>query len=152
MQVLEVPGAQVFVDAAKRYFEKLTCSSAVVRTPFVAEMSQLPAGDFTGIIGIGGAAQGCVYFTAPRSMLHELLLTIGEPDLNDANCADCAGEIANTVAGNARAEFGPGFAISIPVVSKGPLQDVHLPQHVRAVIVPINWRRHACHVVIALNS
>jgi chemotaxis protein CheX len=142
----------IFVVSVKRFFEKTTGTRAAVGAPYLADRSQMPALDFTGIIAITGAARGSVYFTAPRAMLAELTVYFsGSLELSDENCADCTGEVANIVAGNARERFGAGFAISYPIVVRGPLLEVQLPRHVRSAVVPVDWRRHRCFVVISLE-
>lgn len=52
-----------------------------------------------------------VYFTAMRSMLVRLLAIMGEPDCSVENLADLVGEMANTISGNARKDFGEDFMI-----------------------------------------
>ena len=47
---------------------------AEVGTPYLAQPDSLPLYDFTGMIGISGVRKGCAHFTAPGSMLRELLL------------------------------------------------------------------------------
>ena len=86
------------------------------------DANRLPIYDFTGVIGISGERQGCVYFTAHRDLLRQLLLHVGEADVSDNNLCDLVGEIANTISGNARRHFGPNFMISVPVVVAGNAQ------------------------------
>ena len=80
---------------------------------------EIPDGDVYGIIGISGNNSGIVYFTAPRILLAHMLESIKEPDLSEDNMTDLVGEVANTIAGNARSEFGEQFQISVPIVIRG---------------------------------
>ena len=50
----------------------------------------------------------------PGQLLKELLLQ-GETDVSAANLLDAAGEIANTLGGNARKSLGVNLNISVPV-------------------------------------
>lgn len=139
---------RIFVGIVQHYFEQQTGRPAEMGTPFLAEPNALPVFDYTGVIGVSGSRQGCVYFTAPTDMLRQLLSYTGETDLSAANLADLAGEIGNTISGNARRQFGHEFLISVPLVVKGRDQEITLPKGVKAYIIPFRWHRlDACLVV-----
>ena len=70
--------------------------------------------DYTGVIGISGARNGIVYFTAPRGMLTVLLMRMQETDTSEENMKDLVGEVANTISGNARRDFGKDFSSRCP--------------------------------------
>src|SRR5664279_4090895 len=93
---------RVFIDIVGQYFERQTGRLPEVGSPYLGEPSALPMYDFTGVIGISGERQGCVYVTARRELLRQLLLHVGESDVSDNNLCDLVGEIANTISGNAR--------------------------------------------------
>lgn len=143
---------KVFVDIVRRYFEKAAGSPAEVGTPFLGEPGDLPVYDFTGVIGISGGQRGCVYFSAPTAMLRELLLRAGESDLSDANLADLTGEIANTISGNARRDFGGEFLISVPVVVRGSGQHITVPKDVKAYVIPLRWHKIAAALVVSVGK
>jgi hypothetical protein len=63
--------------------------------------------DYAGVIGISGNREGKVYFTAPRGMLSVMLMCMNETDTGEQNVRDLVGEVANTISGNARRDFGP---------------------------------------------
>ncbi|MBL8488040.1 MAG: chemotaxis protein CheX [Rhodocyclaceae bacterium] len=141
---------KVFVGIVQRYFEKITGKAAEVGTPFLGQPKELPIHDFTGVIGISGSQRGCVYFSAPAQMLKELLLRAGETDLSEDNFADLTGEIANTISGNARREFGSEFLISVPVVVRGSGQHITVPKDVRAYVIPLRWHKIAASLVVSV--
>ena len=58
--------------------------------------------EFNGIVTFSGSYNGQVAVSMPAKMLRELLLLQHETDLSDGNLLDAVGEIANTLAGNAR--------------------------------------------------
>jgi len=64
---------------------------------------------------------------------------------------DLVGEIANTLSGNAREEFGSEFQISVPtvVVGAGP----HLSQRngSRNYAIPLNWHSETAYLLVALE-
>ena len=68
--------------------------------------------------------------------------------MSPENLADLAGEIGNTLSGNARKSFGSSFMISVPLVVEGRQQVISLPKDVKSYVIPFRWREHdACLVV-----
>lgn len=143
---------QVFIDGVKNYFQQQTGIAAEVGAPYLSEGKARVAYGFTGIIGVSGRYRGCVYYTAPGDLLRDVLLRIGESDVTSANQSDLAGEVANTIAGNARRDFGKDFMISVPVVVSGGAERISLPPDLRAVVIPIHWKKHASALVVALAT
>lgn len=141
---------RIFVGIVKHYFERQTGVAAEIYTPFLAEPTALPVSDYTGVIGISGARQGCVYFTAPAELLRLILSRDGETDLSSQNLADLAGEIGNTISGNARRRFGNEFLISVPLVVTGRDQVISLPKGVKAYVIPFCWRKHDASLVVSV--
>lgn len=141
---------RIFVGIVKHYFEQQTGLAAEVYTPYLAEPDALPVSDYTGVIGISGVRQGCVYFTAPAELLRLILARSGETDLSSRNLADLAGEIGNTISGNARRQFGNEFLISVPLVVKGREQVISLPRGVKAYVIPFCWQQHDAALVVSV--
>lgn len=141
---------RVFVAIVKHYFEQQTKRPAEVGTPFLADPTALPVLDYTGVIGVSGTRQGCVYFTAPKELLRLILTYSGETDLSPRNLADLAGEIGNTISGNARRQFGNEFLISIPLVVEGRDQAISLPKGVKAYIIPFRWHKLDASLVVSV--
>ncbi len=143
---------QIFIDGAVRYFNHTPDKSVTVGTPYLAESDDPIALDMTGLIGISGPNKGCVYFSAPRILLKHLLLSIGEKDTSERNMIDMVGEVANTIAGNARSSLGKDFMISVPVVIEGPPTTIHLPIHSRAYVIPVTWKSYTAAIVVCLEQ
>jgi chemotaxis protein CheX len=61
------------------------------------------------------------------------------------------GEVANTISGNARRDYGKEFVISVPEVVSGASDEVELPSGTRPYVIPINWRSHAARLVVCLR-
>ena len=141
----------VFIDGATNYFKQMSDRPAVVETPYLEENGAAVSHEFTGIIGISGKKKGCVYFTAPVSLLKHLLLTIGELDTSQDALSDLVGEVANTIAGNARSYFGSEFMISVPIVVQGKTEGIKLPTDSRAYVIPMTWRKHEAAIVVSLE-
>ena len=142
----------VFVKGMMKYIEHIPDIEAEVGAPYLVENDKPVSYDITGIIGISGERKGCVYFTAPRIFLSHMLVLQGEKNLSDENLLDLSGEIANTISGNARADFGKNFLISVPVVVEGAPKNVHLPQGVRSFAIPINWRSYTPLLIVSLEN
>ena len=142
---------RVFIDIVGQYFESQTGRLPEVGSPYLGEPSALPMYDFTGVIGISGERQGCVYVTAHRELLRKLLLHVGESDVSDNNLCDLVGEIANTISGNARRHFGPSFMISVPVIVAGNARAIQVPKSVKAYILPLLWHKLEAALVVSLK-
>ncbi len=96
----------VFISTARRYFASLEeRPSLVIEPPFVREKLG-PFLEYTGIIGVSGRSRGVICFTATGKMLGEILGLLKESRIDEDAKRDLVGEIANTLSGNAREEFG----------------------------------------------
>lgn len=143
---------QVFIDSVANYFSQLNDDEIVIDTPFLQENHVPVLSDYTGVIGITGNNKGLVYFTAPESLLHQILTTIKENDQGEDNLVDLVGEVANTIAGNARTEFGDEFNISVPLVFKGQPENVMLPKDKHSFVIPISWKNNKAAIGIYLQQ
>lgn len=143
---------QVFIDGVKRYFEQLRLNEIVIGTPYLAENQEPVASDYTGIIGISGNKQGVVYFSSPDRLLKQILMLMNETDHSEENLIDLVGEVANTISGNARTEFGDEFDISIPIVIKGAPTGIHLPPEDRSFVIPIEWEFNRASIVVCIRN
>lgn len=144
---------QVFLDGVQTYFNQIiSLDELVVGTPYLVENTVPSAQDFTGVIAISGKNKGIVYFTAPRELLERLLILIGERDISEAFMIDLVGEVANTIAGNARSEFGEEFEISVPIVLRGAPDEILLPRKDRSFVIPLNWKGRSAAIVVALRK
>ncbi|OQA33047.1 MAG: hypothetical protein BWY57_01494 [Betaproteobacteria bacterium ADurb.Bin341] len=142
---------RIFVGLVQFYFEHEGGEAAAVGSPFLGEPDALPVMDYTGVIGISGSRRGCVYVTSSRKLLQALLEFMGETDFSEANYADLAGEIANTISGNARQHFGHEFMISVPVIVHGHSTDIRMPNQVKAYVIPLHWRKFEAALVVSLE-
>jgi chemotaxis protein CheX len=142
---------KVFVDIVQNYFAQQTDREPEVSTPYLGQPQNLPVSDYTGVIGVSGAKRGCVYFTAPAALLREVLTRAGETDFSANSMADLAGEVANTISGNARRDFGRDFMISVPIIVRGKDQAIQVPKDVRAYVIPIRWLNHEAALVVSVQ-
>lgn len=142
---------QIFLDIISNYFNQFGEEEVVVDTPYLLEKSQPRVFDYTSVITISGAQKGVVHFSATRELLHSVLKNMGETDTSEAIYLDLAGEVANTIAGNARKEFGSEFHISVPL-SKNSLKNKWLPSDARFFIIPITWLSQVGEVLVCLQD
>ena len=82
-------------------------------------------------------------------MLTVLLMRMQETDTSDANIMDLVGEVANTISGNARRDFGRNFIISVPTMFAA------IRQGCRAVFALLRHSdqlaRHSAKLVVCLE-
>ena len=121
--MLQEQELKTFVEGTTNYFEVAAQQPASIGSPYLMEGS--PAvHDYTGVINISGKREGVVYFTAPKAMLTVLLMKMQENDFSHETMRDLVGEVANTISGNARRDFGRDFVISVPSVLAGEKPDL----------------------------
>jgi chemotaxis protein CheX len=142
---------KTFVDGTTNYFEVAAQQAASIGSPYLVTKGKPGVHDFTGVIQISGKREGVVYFTAPRAMLTVLLMKMQETDFSNETMRDLVGEVANTISGNARRDFGRDFVISIPSVMSGEQVDIPMTGDMRPFVIPINWRSHSAKLVVALK-
>lgn len=157
MSAITETGIRVFTDAVKHFFSQMSEEQIVVDAAFLATDGKPACYDYTGLIAVSGEFRGCVYFSAPRVMLRHLLVSMGEMDHREENLLDLVGEVANTFSGNAREQFGPAFAISVPVAVKGKpdrLQDPQQPdpRDSAPFVISVRWKSYSAAVVVCVDG
>jgi chemotaxis protein CheX len=149
--MMEERDIRAFVFGTTRYFEVAAQQAATVGSPFLVMQGPPEVHDYTGVIEVSGRRSGVVYFSAPRGMLTVLLMKMNESDVSHENLCDLVGEVANTISGNVRRDFGKDFAISPPTVVSSHAGPITLPAGCRPVVIPIHWRSHAAKLVVCLQ-
>lgn len=142
---------QVFIRGTISYFEEVTGVKAELDIPYTKGPEQLLL-DYSGHIGISGNRKGGLYITCPRAMLEEItrkiLLT---EEVDEQSVFDMIGEIANTIAGNARISFGSQFNISVPTIFKGKPGNFRIVLRTPVVVLPINWKGYQAYLVVGID-
>ena len=141
----------VFVDGVSNYFQTLSDKPATVGAPFLTNDINEHQSDFTGIIGISGNRKGSVFFSAPQRMLVHMITALGVLTTQDDKLMDLVGEVSNTIAGNARSEFGEQFLLSVPVVIRGKSESVKISNVAETYVIPIAWHNAKSTLVINLE-
>jgi chemotaxis protein CheX len=142
---------KIFVDSLRHYFATNIGGNLEISQAYHTETAATPASEYTGIIGVSGDKQGCIYLTATKDMLGHVLLAMGEPEIDASLFNDVIGEITNTVSGNARKTLGSGFMISVPIVVTGRPEHIHFPRNYDIGVVPFTWNGHRASLVVCLQ-
>ncbi|MFB2539486.1 MULTISPECIES: chemotaxis protein CheX [unclassified Acinetobacter] len=148
---MEAEKLNVFINSVMAFFKQIGTELTDIDTPYILDNKSPVAFDFSGIITITGPKEGCVYVSAPNAMLRSMLEVMHEPDTSISILKDLLGEIANTVSGNARAEFGSSFIISTPIVVDGIPNNSYLPKDQRSYIIPFKWQGKQAIIGICLT-
>lgn len=139
-----------FVAGTTNFFEVAAQQPASIGSPYLLE-GPLPLHEYSGLIEVSGKRQGVVCFTAPKAMLAVMLMKMQETDFSHETMRDLVGEVANTISGNARRDFGGDFVISPPNVLSGEQPSIAPRPGSRSFIIPINWRSHSAKLVVSLS-
>jgi chemotaxis protein CheX len=137
----------VFIQGVMAYFTQFEKDAAVVGIPY-PQQDNFTFLDYSGVIGISGARKGCIYVTATRAMLNELIKTLGLGVADETLRRDAIGEIANTISANAEKFFGENFRISVPMVITGEDHNIHLPLRMPVFTIPFEWKSHKSYLVV----
>ena len=140
---------KVFIGAVTHYFEQLTHAPATIRAAYLVN-DVSPYYEYTGLITVLGRYRGCVYFSTSGDALHALLAAFSEPDRQESNLLDAVGEIANTIAGNARKHFGKELEISAPVAIRGIPEQIKSAVSARPFAIQLAWSTYDAVVVVDL--
>ncbi len=100
-----------------------------------------PLSDVSSVIGFSGDASGSVVLNFDFEVASKIASTFAgiEIDRNHPDFADALGELANMVAGSAKAQFeGLNISISLPNVIVGPNHNVSASKAAPRLIVPCN--------------
>lgn len=107
---------RLFVDSVRNYFKKTTSKEPTITASYLGT-DGITTYEFNGIVSFSGSYSGQIIVSMPRQLLVSLLVILNETDVSDGNLLDIVGEIANTLAGNARKSLsnGAGLSISVPM-------------------------------------
>ena len=142
---------RTFIQGALHYFEVSARQPVAVGSPYLVTDGPPAVHEYVGVIGVSGKRKGAVCFTAPRSMLMVLLMRMNETDTSEANMKDLIGEVANTISGNARRDFGKDFEITVPTVVSSENGKFAPPVSARPFVIPLNWRSHSAKLIVCLE-
>ena len=142
---------EVFINGIKHYFRTSTEKEIVIETPYLISVEEIKVKDYTGLIGISGERKGFVLVTSKADMLRYLVLSLGEKIATPNLMRDVIGEVANTISGNARRTFGPGFMISVPLIVQGKPEKIGTVKDSSGYVIPARWNTFPFDLVVSLK-
>lgn len=150
MQALNENELTLFVDSVRTYFRVTTKQEPQITSAYLG-MRDVQGFEFNGLVNFSGSYCGHILVSMPAPLLRELLLMQHETDLNDGNLLDAAGEVANTLAGNARQTIGPDLQISVPVKLQG-IAGLRARVRERPYVITLNWNHQPALVFIDMEK
>jgi chemotaxis protein CheX len=138
--------SKIFIELLKVYFSELTNTSVDFGKPYL-EKDNIEYGDYVGVIHISGLCNGFICITATSSSLNSLIESVFHKSIADPNMVkDVLGEMANTIAGNARSLYGENFVISLPKVfsKNGYKMDFKKVP----IVLPFLWKNHKYNLIL----
>lgn len=148
--MVKVEKLGVFLSSINAFFTQIDEAAVAIDTPYLNNNRTTIGYDYSGIIKISGPLTGYVYVSAPSNMLREIINIMGEPDNSLTMMKDLLGEMANTISGNARTEFGADFIISPPEITEGAPSLSYLPKERHSYITPFTWRGYQAVIGICI--
>ena len=151
---MEQSQLEIFIKGVINYFQKLTGESVEIGVPYLMSDEENVLMGYTGMIGISGKVKGAIYITAHEEFLMELLKKIRPgSDISEKRLSDLAGELTNTIAGNAQKVLGKDFHISVPLVLTTHENDRILQiKTPTTFILPFRWLAHHASLVVGLEE
>lgn len=150
MQALNDAELSLFVESVRTYFTVTTQQEPQITSAYLGTRD-VQGHEFNGLVNFSGPYKGHVLVSMPGTLLRELLLMQHETDLSDSNLLDAAGEIANTLAGNARKTIGTDLHISVPVKLQGA-GGIKARVRERPYVITLNWNHQPALVFIDMEK
>jgi len=107
--------------------------------------------DYTSIVFITGAYEGCLYISTSSGVLEALLAMHQEPEVSEKTRLDMCRELSNVLAGNASHAFGANWTISVPR-SLTAADTGSLPLPPSTFVMPFLWKDMESYLVVGLKE
>lgn len=153
MSRIRADDIKIFSDAANAFFFQTTGIRARVSTAYMlSDEDKVDWSDYQSRIDLGGQYHGTVAFSAPRALLTNILLRLGETDHSHAIRNDVTGEIANQMSGYVRRHFGEGMEISPPSIVG--FDDAFAKEGVDnySFVIPMVWDGYEAKLFVNINK
>lgn len=141
---------QVFITSVKHYFKQICGTTPEFMPPYILD-DKIPLQGFTGAIRVSGNYNGTVYFSCNADLLTSLLECIGDPRRDDEALRDCVGEVANTISGNFRRDYGSQFVISTPTIKNSEGKNFKPAADSTTYVAPVNWNGSEAVLIVDLR-
>ena len=128
-----------FVSSVKKVFATMVGTELTIGQPSVLNALEQPQADVSAVIGLSGDVVGCMVLSLPMATAVNAASKFAsiEMDQDHADFSDAIGELANMVAGQAKAKFeGLNSSISLPGVIIGPNHVVSQSRQAPRLAIP----------------
>ncbi|MEO6016171.1 MAG: chemotaxis protein CheX [Polaromonas sp.] len=149
MATLNETDLKLFVDSIRNYLKITTRQEPQITSAFLGT-EDIEGFEYNGIVTFSGSHNGHVIVSMPGRLVREILLLQHETDLGDSNLLDAVGEIANTLAGNARKALGADLQISVPIKLQGA-QGIKARVRKRLYFITLRWNRYEAMVCVDMD-
>jgi len=141
-----------FVQSVSNTFETMCSLPVTMRQPQIKTNNEPPA-DVAGIIGFSGDAVGSVVLNFSYESASKIATSLQGTEItpDHADFADAIGELANMIAGGARAQFhGLELSISLPNVIVGKHHNVQASKASPRLVIPCDTEVGAFFVEVGM--
>ncbi len=149
MATLHENDLKLFVDSIRHYLKVTTRQEPHITSAFLGT-GDVEGFEFNGIVTFSGSHNGHVVVSMPGKLVREILLLQHETDLGDSNLLDAVGEIANTLAGNARRALGAELQISVPIKLQGA-HGIKAKVRQHPYVITLRWNHYAAMVCVDME-
>lgn len=149
MATLNETDLKLFVDSIRNYLKVTTRQEPQITSAFLGT-GEIEGFEFNGIVTFSGSHNGHIVVSMPDKLVREILLLQHETDLGDSNLLDAVGEIANTLAGNARKALGAGLQISVPVKTQG-IHGIQAKVRKHPYVITLRWNHYEAMVCVDMD-
>jgi chemotaxis protein CheX len=139
----------VFVKLVSHCFSTLSGSEPVIGTASI-ELDLPKLSNYSGFIQLQGPLNGWIGLSIPSDLADGLLDELKDPNHNDETRLDLAGEIASTVAANAREHFGERLLVHPALITSNGRLAPSLVQPPMVLQIPFTWRDHNAQLLIGV--
>ncbi|MEO7098937.1 MAG: chemotaxis protein CheX [Luteolibacter sp.] len=149
--VLTAPDLAVFVKLVTHCFATVSGTPPVFGASTI-ELGPLDLFKYSGFIVVQGPLNGWICLSLPATVADGLLEMLSEPSRDEIYRLDIAGEVAQTVAANARERFGERLQIQPALVTGNSSMEKTIVQPPMTLRLPFTWRDHSAQLLVGLNS
>jgi len=150
---MDVRYINAFVRSISNTYETMCQLPVTVGKPQI-KANEGPGTDVSGVIGFSGDAAGCVVLHFSFDVASKLATRFAGIDITPQHpdFADAIGELANMVAGGAKAQFdGLNISISLPNVIVGENHSVSASKVAPRIVIPCDTEVGQFHVEIGME-
>jgi len=149
---MDVRYVNPFVRSICNTFETMCNQTVAVGAPRLKHGNE-PGSDVSSVIGFSGDAAGCVVIHFDFDTASEIATAFAGTEITPEHpdFADAVGELANMVAGGAKAHFdGLDISISLPNVIVGRNHSVSASKNSPRLVIPCKTKAGTFHVEVGM--